>query len=154
METSIKDGDRGDGSLLQSIRETFQYKPVDVRTFSPLTLAYIGDGIYDLMIRTVIVEKGNRSPQTLHKETSAFVKAGTQAAMIEYLLPYLSEEETAVYHRGRNAKSGTTAKNASVGDYRKATGLEALFGFLYLQNKTDRCLELVKLGLQGIQMVL
>lgn len=141
-------------SLLAKIKEAFEVKEVDVRAYSPLTLAYIGDAIYDVIVRTVVVERSNRPANELHKRTSSFVKAQTQAAMIERLLPRLSEEEEAVYKRGRNAKSYTTAKNASVGDYRKATGFEALVGYLYLQDKTDRILELIKEGLALIDMAL
>lgn len=141
-------------SLLAKIKKAFAIKEVDVRAYSPLTLAYIGDAIYDVIIRTAVVERSNRPANELHKRTSSFVKAQTQAAMIEVLLPELTEEEEAVYKRGRNAKSYTTAKNASVGDYRKATGFEALVGYLYLKERTDRILELVKDGLEGIGMVL
>lgn len=141
-------------SLLSRIKETFAVKEVDVRAYSPLTLAYIGDAIYDVIIRTVVVERCNRAANELHKRTSSLVKAQTQAAMSEALADVLTEDETAVYKRGRNAKSYTTAKNASVADYRKATGLEALFGYLYLTDDTDRILFLVKEGLARIGMEL
>lgn len=143
-----------DLSFLSMIKKTFAVKEVDVRAYSPLTLAYIGDAVYDMIIRTVVVERSNRPANELHKRTSGFVKAQTQAAMIDALLPLLSEEEEAVYKRGRNAKSYTSAKNASIGDYRKATGFEALLGYLYLQDKTERVLELVKVGLERIDKVL
>lgn len=141
-------------SLLSLINNSFDAKEVDVRTYSPLTLAFIGDGIYDIIIRTVIVERSNRPVNELHRRTSRFVKANTQALMIQALLPFLTEEEEAVYKRGRNAKSHTTAKNASLMDYRMATGFEALIGCLYLQDKTERILELVKRGLAEIGMEL
>ena len=104
------------------IRERFNIKKQDIRTYSPLTLAYIGDGVFDLIIRTVVVDKGNTSPNELHRHTSSIVKAHTQALMAEALMEELTEEEHDVYRRGRNAKSFTTAKNATVADYRKATG--------------------------------
>ena len=138
-------------TLLSQIKETFACETVDVRTYSPLTLAFIGDCVFDLVIRTVVVERGNRAPKGLHKTKSAIVKAETQAIMIEALLPELSEEEAGFYRRGRNAKSYTTAKNASVGDYRKATGLEALFGYLYLTDQMPRILALTKRGLELIE---
>ncbi len=141
-------------SLRSLINHSFEVKEVDVRTYSPLTLAFIGDGIYDIIIRTVIVEHSNRPVNELHRRTSRFVKANTQALMIQALLPVLTEEEEAVYKRGRNAKSHTTAKNASLMDYRMATGFEALVGYLYLQDKTERILELVKKGLAEIGMEL
>lgn len=141
-------------SLLDQIKETFQCKDADVRALSPLTLAYIGDAIYDLVIRSVVVERANRSANDLHKKTVKYVKAEAQSKMIQELLSELTEDEKAVYKRGRNAKSYTTAKNASMSDYRKATGFEALMGFLYLTNQTDRMLYLVKHGIELIGMEL
>ena len=139
-------------SLLKQLKKEFECGEVDIRTYSPLTLAYIGDGIYDLIIRTVVVERGNRAAANLHKKSIKFVNAATQAAMIEVIKEELSEEEQSVYRRGRNAKSYTTAKNASIGDYRKATGFEALLGYLYLQDKMDRVIELVKLALDRLKL--
>ena len=139
-------------SLVSEIRKTFALPGVDVRSYSPLALAYIGDDVYDIIIRTMVVEKANRSAHDLHLISSRYVKAQTQAAMIEALGDVLTEEEEAVYKRGRNAKAYTTAKNASVADYRKATGLEALVGYLYLQNKMDRILELIKEGIQRLHI--
>ena len=141
-------------SLLDLIKQSFELKEVDIRAYSPLTLAYIGDCVYDLVIRTVVVERGNEPANKLHKQTVAYVKAQTQASMIEALLPYLTEEEEAVYKRGRNAKSYTSAKNASIGDYRKATGMEALVGYLYLTGQEARIMELIKTGLKELSMTL
>lgn len=137
-------------SLLGKLKKEFDCKEVDIKAYSPLTLAYIGDCIYDVIIRTVIVERGNRTANKLHKSAVKYVNAGTQATMIEALQEYLTEEEKAVYRRGRNAKSYSTAKNATVGDYRKATGMEALIGYLYLTDRLDRAIELVKLGLEQL----
>ena len=134
-------------TLLTKIKETFACEGQDVRAYSPLTLAYIGDGIYELVIRSVVVERANRSANDLHKKTTRYVKAPAQSAMIEALLPELTEEEEAVYRRGRNAKSYTTAKNASVADYRRATGFEALMGYLYLKEDYSRIVELVRKGI-------
>ena len=134
------------------IKEQFQISDVDIRTYSPLTLAYIGDGIYDLVIRSLVVAKGNARAGELHKRTSRIVKAHTQAEMIEKLLPLLTEEEESVYRRGRNAKSPTMAKNATVSDYRKATGFEALMGWLYLCDDFPRLVELVKEGLERLKL--
>lgn len=135
------------------IRERFNIKKQDIRTYSPLTLAYIGDGVFDLIIRTVVVDKGNTSPNELHRHTSSIVKAHTQALMAEALMEELTEEEHDVYRRGRNAKSFTTAKNATVSDYRKATGFEALMGYLYLEDRFDRAVYLSRraLDLLGIE---
>ena len=130
------------------IKEQFGISEVDIRTYSPLTLAYIGDGIFDLVIRSVVVGKGNTRAGELHKRTSQIVKAHTQAEMIEKLFPMLTEEEAEVYRRGRNAKSPTMAKNATMSDYRKATGFEALMGYLYLKDEFERLVELVLCGLE------
>ena len=113
-------------SFLEKMKQEFSCEKKDIRTYSPLTLAFVGDCVFDLIIRTIIVERANRSPHDLHKMKSAIVKAKTQADLGEAIQEFLTEEEQAVYKRGRNAKSASTAKNASVGDYRKATALEAL----------------------------
>lgn len=136
------------------IKEQFQIRDVDVRTYSPLALAYIGDGIFDLVIRTVIVGKGNTKASQLHYQTSHIVKAQSQALMIEALEGDLTEEEADIYRRGRNAKSPTMAKNASMADYRKATGFEALMGYLYLTDRFERVVELTKLGLERANIVI
>lgn len=139
-------------TLLNQIKETFDCGDVDVKTYSPLALAFIGDGIFEIIIRTVVVERGNRSADGLHKTKSRVVNAKVQAKMAEALLEELTEEELACYKRGRNAKSHTTAKNASIAEYRKATGLEALFGYLYLLGKEERILELTKMGLEKVDV--
>ncbi|MBQ1902075.1 MAG: ribonuclease III [Lachnospiraceae bacterium] len=141
-------------NLNQIICERFGVGDVDVRSYSPLVLAYIGDGIYDLVIRSVVVGKGNTSPNQLHAHTSHIVKAETQSKMIELLQDELTEEEMNVYRRGRNAKSNTMAKNASMSDYRNATGFEALMGYLYLQGQMSRILELVQSGLAKAKMTI
>ena len=136
------------------IKEQFGIPDVDVRTYSPLTLAYIGDGIYDLIIRSLVVAKGNTRASELHKRTSQIVKAKTQAEMIELIMPLLSEEEADIYKRGRNAKSPTMAKNATMADYRKATGFEALMGYLYVKDQVPRLIELVKAGIEAMEIKL
>ena len=139
-------------TLLENIKKEFQCEEQDIRSYSPLTLAYIGDCIYEIIIRTVVVERGNKSPQSLHKTVTKYVKAETQCELFQVLQDELTEEEMAVMRRGRNAKSFTTAKNASVGDYRKASGLDALFGYLYLTGQTERAVSLLKSGLARIGM--
>ena len=134
------------------LKEQFDIPDVDVRTYSPLTLAYIGDGIYDLIIRSLVVAKGNTRASELHKRTSQIVKAKTQADMAEILLPMLTEEEADIYRRGRNAKSPTMAKNATMSDYRKATGFEALMGYLYVKDELPRMVELVKTGIEKMEL--
>ena len=137
-------------TLLKLIKRDFGLGEVDLRTLSPLTLAFVGDCVYDLILRTVIVERHNASPSQLHREKSRLAKAPAQAEMAEALQEHLTEEELAVYRRGRNAKSHTTAKNASVLDYRKATGLEALYGWLYLSGQEERLLQLLRLSLDEL----
>ena len=133
---------------LSRIKQIFDIPGADIRSYSPLTLAYIGDGIYELVIRTILVEQGNCQPQKLHKRASALVKAQAQSDMMEVLTPLLTESELSVYRRGRNAKSYTMAKNATMGDYRRATGFEALMGYLYLTDQEERMLDLIREGLK------
>lgn len=133
--------------LMKVLCEEFGEDKVDIRTYSPLTLAYIGDGIYDLIIRTLVVRHGNCPPNKLHRKTSSLVKASAQADMIDRIMEKLSQEELSVYRRGRNAKSYTMAKNATMKDYRKATGFETLMGYLYLLGENERMIYLIKRGL-------
>ncbi len=139
-------------SWLAQIRKEFACGEVNLKAYSPLTLAYIGDSVYDVIIRTVVVGRGNKSAHDLHNTVVGYVNAGTQAAIIDALCESeaLTEEETAVYKRGRNAKSNTVAKNASVIEYRKATGMEALLGYLYLREDFSRIIELIQTGLHKI----
>lgn len=137
-------------SFLKLIKESFCLKEVDIRTYSPLTLAYIGDAVYDLIFRTVVVERGNTAPNKLHQRAVQYVKAPTQALLIEAVMDELTEEELALYKRGKNAKPHTMAKNATMAEYKKATGLEALVGFLYLTDQMERALELIQSGLHKI----
>ena len=132
---------------LKKFKELFELEDTDIRSYSPLTLAYIGDAIYELVIRTILVEKGNTQVNKLHQRASKLVKASAQSEIIEKLKPYLTEEEMGIFKRGRNAKSFTMAKNASMSDYRRATGFEALMGHLYLTEQWDRMLELTKIGI-------
>ena len=140
MEESIK--------MNAAILSAFDKKGKDIRTYSPLTLAYIGDAVYDLVIRSLVVAGANRPANDLHRITVKYVNAGAQAKMVEALMGELTEEEEAVYRRGRNSKPYTTAKNATVEDYLKATGFEAVIGYLYLKDEEDRVFTLVKKGLE------
>ena len=133
------------------MQEVFQMKEVDVNSYSPLTLAYIGDSIYDLIIKSLVINQGNRQVNKLHKETSMYVQASTQSLMMRAMQEELTEEEHAVYKRGRNAKSVSPAKNQSITDYRRATGFEALLGYLYLKKEWKRMLDLVKIGLDTLK---
>lgn len=129
------------------LKEQFGLEDGDLRTYSPLTLAYIGDAVYDLVMRTLVVKQGNAQTNKLHKRVSQLVKASAQAELADRILPMLTPEEEQVYKRGRNAKPYSTAKNASLADYNKATGLEALTGYLYLKEDTKRIVDLIKMGL-------
>ena len=139
-------------SFLDEIKLDFKIEDVDTNTYSPLTLAFIGDCVFDLVIRSVIVCRANRQPNKLHKLKANVVKAQTQSEMAKALMEDMTEEEAAVYKRGRNAHSFSSAKNASIQDYRRATGLEALIGYLYLLNRNDRILELISLGLRKLEI--
>lgn len=114
--------------------------------YSALGLAYIGDAVYDIIIRTIVVDLGNKKVSQFHKMTSSIVKAEAQAELMKAILEDLTEEEEAIFRHGRNAKSPTSAKNAPIVSYRIATGFEALMGYLYLQHKMERALELIKMG--------
>lgn len=139
------------GTGIEYMQELFQMKEIDIREYSPLALAYIGDAVYDLIVRSLVLNEGNRQVQKMHKRTSAMVRASAQARMITALNDRLTEEEHAVYKRGRNAKSLSPAKNQSVSDYHKATGFEALIGHLYLKKEWKRMLELIKEGLEVLE---
>ena len=136
--------------LTDLVRTTYELPGQDIRSYSPLTLAYIGDSIYDLIIRTMLVERGNSQVNKLHHRASAYVKAAAQREIMAEIEPMLTEEEHGYYKRGRNAKSFTTAKNATIVEYRVATGFEALLGFLYLTGQTERVMQLVKAGTDAL----
>ncbi len=133
-------------NLIQ-LKELFHLEDQDLRSYSPLTLAYIGDGVYELIIRTILVKKGNCPVNRLHKKASSLVKAGAQSAIMEVIEEELTPEELSVYRRGRNAHSPTMAKHATMADYRRATGFEALMGYLYLKEDYTRMLTLVRMGI-------
>jgi len=133
------------------MREVFDMQEVDINSYSPLTLAYIGDSVYDLIIKSLIINIGNKQVQKLHQETSMLVQASAQSKMMRKLQEHLSSEELAVFKRGRNAKSVSPAKNQSITDYRRATGFEALIGYLYLQKDWKRIIDLIKLGLDSME---
>lgn len=123
------------------ILKDYCFEPANM--YSPLVLAYIGDAVYEAYIRCSIVSAGNMPVHKLHKAATGFVKAKAQSDLMEKILPLLTEEETAVFKRGRNAKSATSPKNADIVDYRRATGFEALIGYLYIAGKKDRLIELL-----------
>ncbi len=118
------------------------------RMYSPLTLAFLGDAVYSLLVRNMLSLTANKPTGKLHKESITYVNAAFQAQMIKELLPILTEDETAVFKRGRNAHSSHSPKNQSDADYRYATGLEALYGYLYLCGYTQRIKEIFELSTQ------
>lgn len=132
--------------ILDYLLKPFNIERKEAKEFSPLVLAYIGDAVYELIIRSILVSRGNRPVNKLNKDATSLVKAGAQSEIVKLISDKLSEEEYTVFKRGRNSSPHTMAKNASMTDYKYATGFEALIGFLYLDNRCDRALELVKLG--------
>ena len=128
--------------------ERFYNAPCDPDSLSPLTLAFVGDSVYGLFVREQLVCEASRSVKALHRESVKSVCCQAQSACMEKLLPVLTEQEQAVYRRGRNAHTSHTPKNASPADYHAATGFEALFGYLYLKGEIGRLKELFTL-IQG-----
>lgn len=137
--------------LFEIVRQGMEIENIDIVNYSPLVLAYIGDAVYEIVIRTYVVTKSNMQVNKLHKKTSSLVKAQAQTEIINSLMENLTEEEKRIYKRGRNAKSVTMAKNATMSEYRTATGFEALMGYLYLNKQSDRMLSLIKKGLGNLE---
>ena len=125
-------------------------KNCDVNNLSPLTLAFVGDTVFDLFVREMLVCQANRSVNKLHKCATEYVKASAQCEIVGRLMPHLTEKEVSVFKRGRNAHSNTSAKNAGIVDYRHATGFEALVGYLYLKDETTRLTELLNEVIKAI----
>lgn len=146
MEESVKTA----VGFSEAYQENMGIAKTDPAMYSPLALAYLGDGVYELMIRAKVISQGNMQVNKMHKKSTSLVKAQTQAQMIRLLEPELTDEERAVFKRGRNAKSVTAAKNATIVDYRTATGFEALVGYLYLAERFERLAELISHGLEKI----
>lgn len=129
--------------ISESIRKT------DVAMMNGLSLAFVGDSVYDLMIRTFILSQGDSKAEMLHKRSVKYANASFQAKAMDSILPVLNEKEEAVFRRGRNAHSAHTPKNKSEGEYHRATGFEALFGYLYLMGETKRLRELFEIALNS-----
>ena len=137
-------------SALAQIRAVFPPGETDVRRYSPLALAFLGDGVYSLIVRTIVVGKGNRQAEKLHNETKDLVSAQAQARIGDAIQDLLTEEETHTYRRGHNASPEHHPKNATMEEYLKATALETLCGYLYLQDDMKRLLDLLREGMQRI----
>lgn len=116
--------------------------PCDLKMMSPLNLAYIGDAVYDILVRERLVCIANRPVNKLHNNAAKIVNAKFQAKAVVHLMPEFTEKEVNIFKKGRNAHTNHKAKNASEGDYHYATGLEAVFGYLYLDGQLERLKEL------------
>jgi ribonuclease-3 family protein len=125
-------------TLLSNLFSYEKLSKTDAKQYSPLTLAFLGDAVYSLLVREMLLKTANRPTNALHKESIKLVNANCQAEMIKKFLPLLTEDEEAIFKRGRNAHSGNVPKNQSDADYRYATGLETLYGYLYLIGDFER----------------
>lgn len=138
-------------SIINPLLELAQVENTcDVRMVNALNLAFIGDTLYDLYVRTVLVAQSGCPVQELHKKAIGYVNAAAQASAVQLIMDELTEEELAVYKRGRNTKTATTPKHADIQDYRAATGLEAVLGYLYLSGNESRAFELMSLALERL----
>lgn len=115
---------------------------------NPVVLAYIGDAVFELLVRQYLISLPNQKSHHLHREATKFVSAKGQKRVLDRWQPHLTEEEADIVRRGRNAKSGTPPKNANLADYRLATALESLVGYLYYEGRTDRLNELFAIALE------
>jgi len=136
--------------VFENINKEFPVKSGDLSSYSPLVLAYIGDAVYELYIRTLLLSKGNAPVHKLHKKSVDYVKAKAQSDIIHKMMEQLDAEEQDIVRRGRNAKSGTIPKNADVTEYRYATGFETLLGYLYIKQDYSRLLELLKISVEQV----
>ena len=134
----------------KSINKNYFRFDVSLMQLSPLSLAYIGDAVFEMYVRTYIMKDVNMPVSKLHKAATRYVSATNQAFIVKKILDTFTEEETSVYKRGRNAHSYTSAKNADIVDYRMATGLEALIGYLYVKKETQRLEEIMAMCIDVI----
>lgn len=138
-------------NLLNSMSNDMTFKKENVLNYSGLNLAYIGDGVFEILVRTYVINTYNSTVSKMDKLSRSYVKASSQALMFHELMNICNDKEISILKRGRNAKSNTQAKNATTTDYRHATGLEALFGYLYLEGETDRIMELFNICIKTIE---
>jgi ribonuclease-3 family protein len=127
--------------------EQFNFTENDINNMAPLVLAYIGDAVYEVFIRTLLISEGNTPVNVLHKRSINYVKAKAQSDIVHRLMEHLNQDELDVVRRGRNAKSGTIPKNADVTEYKYATGFESLIGYLYLKKDTTRLMEVLNMAI-------
>lgn len=142
MEESLK--------LCEYITDVFGLPQTDIKTVSPLTMAFIGDCIFDMIIRTLVIKRGEASVEKMHKACSEYVKAASQMKMFKLVEEELAQEEITAFKRGRNSKPHTTAKSASKSQYLYATGFEAMLGYLYFTDNIPRIVEIVRMGIERI----
>lgn len=128
-------------------------RDIDVKQLNALALAYMGDAVYEQAIREHLLRSGRVKPNVLHKEATRYVSAKSQAAVLKEMLAieFLTEEEQAVMRRGRNAKSGSVPKNTNVGTYKNSSGYEAVLGYLYLLEKTERIAQIIAESIRIIE---
>lgn len=142
------DGFRMNEEFFEIIGKERSIRNGDLNSYSPLVMAYVGDAVFELYVRTLLVSKGNAPVHKLHQQSIAFVKAKSQSDTIHKLYESLTADEQDIVRRGRNAKSGTIPKNADVTEYKYATGFETLLGYLYLKGDYTRLLELLKASVE------
>ena len=148
MEEELKTGLQKSGPNLAAVLASFLDLPErDWMQYPPLALAWIGDTVYDLIVRSVLLQKGMTQPDRLHQKASGIVNARAQAVLMRQIRDTLTQEEQSVYRRGRNAKPAHKAKNADMEDYLEATAFECLVGYLYLNGRYERLMELVGPGM-------
>jgi len=133
--------------FFDTFRDKLNIGELDVRTYSPLSLAYIGDSIYDVLVKLYLVGQGNRSVNQFHKLSKNYIKASEQARILKAIEHMLTEEELKIVKRGRNAKSRSVPKNANLNDYQLATGFECLLGYHMINRDYDRIIECVVEGI-------
>lgn len=137
--------------MLNIIKNNFDITGKSPDQIGPLKLAYLGDAVYELIIRTMLMDESDRSVKKMNRLAQNIVNAGTQARIAKLIKPELSEEELAIFRRGRNAKSISVAKHADIRDYRVATGLEALYGYWYLSDKMERAVCLTSAAIDKLK---
>ncbi len=118
--------------------------------YSPLVLAYLGDSFFETLARAYLIGNGDCKTSDLNQASKKIVTAAGQSRIVESILPLLNEEETAIFKSGRNAKSAHHSKSASILDYRRATGLECLYGYFWISGQTERAKELFELSMKGV----
>ena len=137
----------------ENYRTLFGLKKRNIREYSAMGFAYIGDAVYELAVRTYVVEHYNAPVQKMHRITSSLVKAQTQAAVADAIMDELTPQEADAYRRGRNSDTHTRSRNADMIDYRRATGLEARGGYLYLNGEYERLVTLIHSGLDKLSLL-